>query len=61
MKFESDKEALDFWVELYKKHRLNACFLIVRLAEVNGVFCDMFVGMIKRTENELVFIKSLAL
>ena len=61
LKFENDKEAFDYWLRLYEKHELDACFSITRLFEVDGVFHEEFIGMIKRANNGLQFIKSHAL
>lgn len=60
-KFESDKEAFDYWLHLYEEYKLDACFSITRLFEVDGVFNEVFLGMIKRSKNGLQFIKSHAL
>ena len=60
-KFKNDKEAFDYWLHLYEKLKLDACFSITRLFEVNGVFHEEFLGMITRGKNGTQFIKSHAL
>lgn len=61
LKFEKDKEAFDYSLQLYEEYKLDVCFSITRLFEVDGVFHEEFLGMIKRTENGTQFIKSHAL
>lgn len=61
LKFESDKEALDFWFDLYKDRRIDACFSITRLVEVDGVFHEEFIAMIKCSVMGVQTIKSHAL
>ena len=61
LKFENDKEAFDYSLHLYEEYKLDACFSITRLFEVDGVFHEEFLGMIKQTKNGTQFFKSHAL
>lgn len=61
LKFENDKEAFDYWLHLYEEYKVGACCSITRLFEVDGVFHEEFLGMIKQTEDGTQFIKSHAL
>ena len=59
--FENSKEAVDFWVKLADEHVPTACMSITRLVEVDGVYYEDFVALIKRGVNGLEMIKSHAL
>ena len=59
--FENDKEAFDYWFGLVQGHRSDCCLSITRLFEVDGVFHEEFIVMIKRSEDGIQFIKSHAL
>lgn len=61
LKFENDKEAIDYWLHFYEEFKIDACISITRLFEVDGVFHEEFLGMIKRAKNGVSFIKSHAL
>ena len=61
LKFENDKEAFDFWLYFCEQFELDACLSITRLFEVDGVFHEEFLGMIKQTKDGTQFIKSHAL
>mgnify|MGYP003414631333 FL=1 len=61
LKFENDKEAFDYWLRLYEEHKLDACFSITRLFEVDGVFHEDFIAMIKCCKNGVQVVKSHAL
>lgn len=61
LKFENDKEAFDYWLQFYKEYKLNVCLSITRLFEVDGMFHEKFLGMIKQTKDGTQFIKSHAL
>lgn len=61
LKFENDKEAFDHWLGLYQDYQLDCCLSITRLFEVDGVFHEEFIGMIKRAQIGIQFIKSHAL
>lgn len=61
LKFENDKEAFDYWLYLFEEFSSDACYSITRLFEVDGVFHEEFLGMIKRADNGIRFIKSHAL
>lgn len=57
-RFESDKEAFDYWIGLRKKLQADACFSITRLFEVKGVFYEDFICMIKCCKNGFQVVKS---
>lgn len=56
--FMNDEEAFDYWFRLYEEHQLDCCLSITRLVEVDGVFHEEFIGMIKRAKDGIQFIKS---
>ena len=61
LKLENDKEAFDYWLPLYEQFKVGACTIITRLFEVDGVFHEEFLGIIKLAKDGTQVIKSHAL
>lgn len=61
LEFENDKEAFDYWLDLFQDHQLDCCLSITRLFEVDGVFHEEFICMIKCGQKGIQVIKSQAL